>query len=188
MAMMKVMATQGYDGATISGIAKEAGLTSGLVHYHFGSKQEILLHMMALLIAAHTQRLNAALEAAGERRVDQLDAFINAHLAIGATADPEATAAWVSLTAEAVRQPPVGQAWSTALDTLAEHLRPIIDAGQQEGAFKVDKDDIEPAVAAILATIQGYFVLAATNRELIPRGSAAAATRQMARGLLRIQT
>ena len=42
----------------------------------------------------------------------------------------------------------------------------------------------EVAAAAIVATIQGYFVLGATAREVIPSSSAARATMAMCRGLI----
>ena len=32
---------KGYDGATIRGIAARAGVSSGLLRHHFGSKQEL---------------------------------------------------------------------------------------------------------------------------------------------------
>jgi TetR/AcrR family transcriptional repressor of bet genes len=46
-------------------------------------------------------------------------------------------------------------------------------------------DAIDAAASALVATIQGYFVLAATARSLIPKGSAASSTKKMAEGLLR---
>jgi TetR/AcrR family transcriptional repressor of bet genes len=49
--------------------------------------------------------------------------------------------------------------------------------------FKCDRPD--EAASALVALIQGYFVLAATARNTIPRGSAAASAKRMAEGLLR---
>jgi TetR/AcrR family transcriptional repressor of bet genes len=47
--------------------------------------------------------------------------------------------------------------------------------------------DPDAAAAAILATIQGYFVLGATARELVPRGSAARAAAAMCEGLVGLE-
>ena len=44
--LLTVMATTGYEGATIVAIGKAAGLTSGLVHYHFATKDEVLLALV----------------------------------------------------------------------------------------------------------------------------------------------
>jgi len=46
----------------------------------------------------------------------------------------------------------------------------MIAAGCASGAFQHASP--AEAAAAIIATIQGYFVLAAVSRELVPRGSA----------------
>ena len=91
-------------------------------------------------------------------------------------------ACWVLLSGEALRQPEVQQALGAALERLAGRLEALIEAGVDDGAFVCLR--VDAAAAALLATIQGYFVLAATRREIIPRGSAAGAAMAMAAGLL----
>ena len=183
-ALIKVMARRGYDGASVAGIAKAARLTPGLVHYHFASKQEILLAALDELVARHAARLEERLGAAGEDDpLAQVAAFIDVHLAVGAHADPEALACWVLISGEALREPKVRAGFHAALARLSGRLTAIIRRGVERSVFAAV--EAEPAAAALLAAIQGYFVLAATARTLIPRGSAAAATKQMAEGLLR---
>ena len=46
--------------------------------------------------------------------------------------------------------------------------------------------DPSAAGVAITAAIQGYFVMAATARDIIPRGTAAASTRRMLDGLVQV--
>ena len=41
-AAVRVVARHGFDGASVQAIAKEAGLSPGLLHHHFGSKADIL--------------------------------------------------------------------------------------------------------------------------------------------------
>jgi TetR/AcrR family transcriptional repressor of bet genes len=109
-------------------------------------------------------------------------AFIDFHLGLGADADKEALACWILLSGEALRDEQVRTALERALAATAGELTTVIAQGVRQGGFSCE----EPAAAAgaLLATIQGYFVLAATARSLIPKGSAAAATRRMAAGLL----
>ncbi len=76
-AAAKVFARRGYDGASISEITSEAGLTSGAVYAHYTSKAELF---------------NATLEAYAERDLDQLIGRAGAELvdaitAVGATID-----------------------------------------------------------------------------------------------------
>lgn len=45
-AAYQVLAEKGYEAASIKEIAREAGIASGLVHYYFKSKDELLLEVM----------------------------------------------------------------------------------------------------------------------------------------------
>src|SRR5262245_60384306 len=104
-ALIKVMAKRGYDGGSIGDIAKAAGLTPRLTHYHFKSKQEILLGALRQLVAVHSARLEARLASANGEPADEVAAFIDFHLGLGADAHPEAVASWILLNGEALRQP-----------------------------------------------------------------------------------
>lgn len=180
--LRKVMAREGYDGATIAGVAREAGLTSGLVHYHFSNKLEILLALITQLATDQDTALSAALASAEGDPVRELAAFIDLHLATGKSSDPAALASWVTISAEAIRSTEVREAYQAALHDRAALLEALIRRGVSAGKFHTRSP--KEASSAILATIQGYFVLAATARDLIPRGSAARATRLMIQGLL----
>ncbi|MFC1705663.1 TetR/AcrR family transcriptional regulator [Planctomycetota bacterium] len=182
-ALIQVMAERGYDGASIAGIARTAGLTPGLVHYHFKNKEEILLLALGNLVEDHTARLEAQLVEAGSDPVAEVAAFIDSHLGLGVHADPQALACWVLLSGEALRRPDVRREYAKAVAASVERLGTAIQRGVAQGTFSCD--DVPGAASAIVATIQGYFVLAATARSVIPRGSAARSTRLMAQGLLR---
>ena len=183
-ALIKVMARRGYDGASVAGIAKAARLTAGLVHYHFESKQEILLAALDELVARHDAQLDERLQAAGDDDPHaQVAAFIDFHLGVGADADPEALACWVLISGEALREPKVRAGFQAALAGMSTRLAAIVRRGVERRVFAGVAP--EPAAAALLAAIQGYFVLAATARALIPPGSAPPPPHQMAEGLLR---
>src|SRR5262245_32683181 len=87
------------------------------------------------------------------------------------------------LSGEALREPKVRVGFAKALETRVARLAGIIGRGVEQKRFRCDS--VDAAASALVATIQGYFVLAATARAVIPRGSAAASTKQMAEGLLR---
>jgi TetR/AcrR family transcriptional repressor of bet genes len=182
-ALMKVMAKHGYDGASIADIAKAAGLTPGVVHYHFKSKQQILLAALRDLVARHDAALEARLGKADGGPIAQVTAFIDVHLGLGADADPEALACWILLSGEALREPKVLVEFEKALKANVARIADVIRDGVEQKVFVCDS--VEAAASALVATIQGYFVLAATARSLIPKGSAAASTKRMAEGLLR---
>lgn len=184
-ALVKVMAKRGYDGASVADIAKAAHLTPGLVHYHFRNKQEILLAALHDLVARHDKKLEARLRKAGGDPIAEIETFIDFHLGLGADADREALACWVLLSGEALREPKVRVEFEKALKVMAARVGGTVRRGVQQKAFACDATEADAVASALVAVIQGYFVLAATARTVIPKGSAARSSRQMADGLLR---
>jgi TetR/AcrR family transcriptional repressor of bet genes len=183
-ALMKVMARRGYDGASVAEIAGAARLTPGLLHYHFGSKQEILLAALADLVIHHDRALEARLAHADGDPIAEVEAFIDFHLRVGRDADPEALACWILLLGEALREPKVRVQMDKAIVGWVSRLRSVIQRGIDENVFAMKSSGAAAAASALVATIQGYFVMAAAARATIPKGSAAGATRSMAAGLL----
>ena len=176
--LLQVMAERGYDGASVAAIAKAAGLTPGLVHYHFKDKQEILLTLAEQLAARVHERLASRLARVkgGDARA-RVDAFLDAFLATGADADPAAVASWVTISAEAIRQPEVRAIYEKVVRTDIEHLEALVGA-------VTGKRRARAVAAGLFAAIQGYFVLAASVPGLVPPGSAASTVKRMAAGLL----
>ncbi len=180
--LLKVMARKGYEGATIADVAAAAGLTTGLVHYHFENKLEILLSVLEQLVARHEANLDEVLKEAGGDPIQEVAAFIDVHLSLGPTADPDALACWITLSGEAIRQAKVRKAYEKSITSLTGRLEDIIRRGAAAGLFR--SADPGAAATALVAAIQGYYAIAATARTLIPRGSAAPSVRSMAAGLL----
>ena len=138
--------------------AREAGLAPGLVHYHFTNKLEILLAALGEIVARNERALDTRLAAAADDPRAEVAAFIDVHLGLGGHADPEALACWILLGGEALRQPEVRVAYAAALEGAVARLDGILSRGVARGVFT--GASTEAPAAAILATIQGYFVLA----------------------------
>lgn len=175
--LLRVMAERGYERASVTEIAKAAGLSPGLVHYHFHDKQEILLVLVEQLAARSRARLQARLSRVKDGARAQVDAFIDSFLATGADADPAAVASWVTISAEAIRQPEVRAAYEKVVRADLEHLEELV-------AAVTGKRRARAVAAGLFASIQGYFVLAASAPGLVPSGSAAGTVKRMAAGLL----
>lgn len=183
-ALIAVMAQHGYDGATTALVAQQAGLTQGLVHYHFKNKREILLAMLERVRQHQTERLARRLEEAGPSAWERLQTVLTIELGLGSDADPALLACWIMLGGEALRDETVREAYGAVLTDLATAARDIIQAGQASGELGGPAPEV--VVGALMALIQGYFVVSATGRSLIPRGSAAQTSREMLRGLLQV--
>ena len=172
--LLRVMAERGYERASIAEIARAAGLSPGLVHYHFTQKQDVLLALVEQLAARARERVKARLTRAVGPRA-QVDAFLEALLSVGDGAEPEAVAAWVTISAEAVRQPEVRAAYEQVVRADLALLEELVGAslGPERG---------RAVAAGLFAAIQGYFVLSATAPGLVPPGSAASTVKRMAAG------
>ena len=183
-ALLSLMAERGYEGTSVSEIAARAGLNQGLVYYHFKSKLEVLLAAVELLAQQHEARLDGAMAAADSAPWAQVEAYINAHLGLTATADAQALKSWIDVSSEALRRPEVQAPFRVIVTGLTARLATIIEQGVDEGVFTADP---AAASAALVATIQGYLLLAGAAREVIPHGTAALSTIAMARGLLNVK-
>ncbi|HVW42715.1 MAG TPA: TetR family transcriptional regulator [Amycolatopsis sp.] len=90
-AARRLFAEQGYDGATIRGIATEAGVNAALLHHFFGSKQQLFVAAMNFPINPAAQLpllLSGPPDEIGERV---------ARLFLGVWADPAGRAPFLAL-------------------------------------------------------------------------------------------
>ncbi|MFN7975849.1 MAG: TetR family transcriptional regulator C-terminal domain-containing protein [Acidobacteriota bacterium] len=180
----QVMAEQGYERATVADVAFRQGLSPGIVHYHFDSKLEILLALVADIASRVRARVGIMARRARDPR-ERLHAFIDGHLALGPGADPGAVACWVAVGAEAVRQKEVRDVYERIVGAeLAELQKLLHEALADEGRTGTGAAAM---AAGILAAIEGAYRLAAGAPGAIPKGSAARTVKRMADGLIASQ-
>jgi TetR/AcrR family transcriptional repressor of bet genes len=177
-AMMRVMARRGYALATTAEVAREAGLRQGLIHYHFETKEEILLEvgrrMEALLEARFGVR--AALATTPRAR---LEAFLQAHLDTGEDADLTAVRCWVAMGAEALHGGDVALLYAGIVQRRRETLQALVAA-----ALGNETQRAADVVTALLACVQGLFELGLTVPDVLVSGSASRVATMTARALL----
>jgi AcrR family transcriptional regulator len=130
-AAAKVFARRGYDGAAISEITSEAGLTSGAIYAHYASKAELF---------------NATLEAYAERDLDQLlgrggAELVDALTAVGATIDrrePTEASLLISAIVAARNDPEVARLVIEGLAGRERMFRDLIGSAQSSEAVAGD--------------------------------------------------
>ena len=184
-ALLIVMAAQGYERASVAAVAAQAGLVPGLVHYHFGSKLEILVELVECLherLRARVERFVQRAGADGAR--ERLAAFLDAHVATGADADPAAVACWVSVASEAIREPDVQAVYRRVVTAQMQELGLLVAAARAEAGHPEDRAAARAAAAALYAAIQGAYQLGTAAPGAAPAGFAAPALRRMADALI----
>ena len=73
--MRASVAARGIAGSTFDHVASEAGVSRGLLHYHFGTKEQLLVEVVRRECDVRLERLEQAIEAAGSAE-DVLDALV----------------------------------------------------------------------------------------------------------------
>lgn len=180
------MARSGYEGATINAVAEEAGLTPGLVHYHFKSKLEILLSLISALESAVNERFENRLKIkGGDHPKGQLKAFVESYLALGKDSNPDAVACWIAIGTEALRDEQIKEAYQDVSSRQLAHLEKII-----KDCLKVSLQETRAArqiALGIYAAIEGCYRLQVCAPQMVQSGFAAPTVLRMAEGLLTAQ-
>ena len=103
-ATIEVLAIKGYARITMSDVANQAGLSHGLVNFHFQSKDLLLAETLTYLADEYVQNWQAALAAAPPEPAAQLDALIRADFR-AELCTPQRLAAWCAFWGEAQSRP-----------------------------------------------------------------------------------
>lgn len=179
-AAVRVIARHGYEGASIQAIAREAGLSAGLLHHHFGNKADIL-HAVLDHLETLVQERHEAMAARRRGAWGRLEAWIDAHLARGDGSQPEAVAAWVWIGAQALEDAELRARYRAVVERRLEALTMLIE---DVAAEQSTRPDARALAVTTLAAVEGYYQLASST-EVVPEGSAA---RELGRFLRRLVT
>lgn len=103
-ATIDVMARKGYSGTTMLDVAKAAGLSSGIVNFHFETKEKLLVETLKYLADEYRANWHKALTAGGDDAAESLRALLFSDF------NPEICsarklAAWCAFWAEAQSRP-----------------------------------------------------------------------------------
>lgn len=77
-ATIETIAARGYSRTTMTDVARHAGLSHGLVNFHFETKEKLLTETLTYLAEEYRQNWTAALGSAGPQPAQQLDAILRA--------------------------------------------------------------------------------------------------------------
>ncbi len=154
-ALARLVLERPFADISVAELAGEAGLATGLVHYHFDSKRAVLLALVDRVVQAYTERL-AGLHHPSDAPVHTARSAIRAALGTGEGSDAQLARVWVALGAEATRSADVAAAMAPALDAFE---------GLLVGAFRhAALPDPESAAVAVLSACEGVGRLASVGR------------------------
>jgi AcrR family transcriptional regulator len=103
-ATIDVMARKGYSGTTMLDVAKAAGLSSGIVNFHFETKEKLLVETLKYLADEYRANWHRALAAGGDDPSGQLRSLLFSDFN-PEICSPRKLAAWCAYWAEAQSRP-----------------------------------------------------------------------------------
>ena len=103
-ATMKCIARKGMSSTSIGDVAKEAGLSQGIVNLHFESKDNLLTETLRHLADDYKTRFNKALESSGPDAAGRLLAVMQLDLRPGVI-DRQKIAVWFAFWGEVKSRP-----------------------------------------------------------------------------------
>jgi TetR/AcrR family transcriptional repressor of bet genes len=170
LSLSRVMARSGYERATIAEVAREAGLTPGLLHYHFKNKREILMALVDHLAGRLETRYRARFERDTASPKQRLLAFLDALVATGPDADPDAMACWVVIAGEAIRQDDVRLVYQRVIARQKETLVEL--SGDLLASEGCPPESAPELALTLLCWVHGCYQLASAAPGSIPAGAA----------------
>lgn len=171
-AAQRVAGRQGFDRATVDAITREAGVSLGLLNYHFASKDDLLAQAFADVARRDLSDLEAI-----ARRDEPAPVRLGAFLDASGWSDRDSWRLWVDGWGSAVWQEPL----RTTLERFAHGWRTSLATVLADGARDGDWSCPDPADAAgrLVAALDGIGVHATLHPADVPPERAASWARRL---------
>ena len=153
-AAYKVVGEKGYNEFTIKDIAVEAGLSTGLVHYYFKNKEELLFTLLKEMNANLKNNLNRALTVLEEPQ-DKLLAFCNEAFDL-LNKEKAYFSVIIDFWSQISRNKRIRQANIKLFQSYRDEITAILKEGAAKGVFM--PVDVQLTSVIIVSLIQGTII------------------------------
>jgi len=136
-ATMKVLARKGYSQTTLAEVATMAGVSHGLVNFHFESKEKLLAETLLFMADEYRRNWQLALAKAPADPAQQLAALLAADFNTS-ICTPERLACWCSYWGEVQSRPIYQQQCSANDENYIDGLERLCAALVQDGNYAID--------------------------------------------------
>ena len=148
-ATIDVMARKGYSGTTMFDVAKAAGLSSGIVNFHFETKEKLLVETLKYLADEYRANWHKALNGAGSDPADKLIALLFSDFNPEICA-PRKLAAWCAFWAEAQSRPTYLEHCGSNDEEYSAIVHELCGAIIKKGRYALSPELIGRALDALL--------------------------------------
>jgi len=151
-AMRRSVAARGAAGSTFDQVAREAGVSRGLLHYHFGTKERLLAEVVRRDAEIRLEHLGSDLAAAGT--VAAVIAALVHSLEDLVERDPGFVALMFELFTSGRRNPEIAAEFAALQRVTREHVARLLAAREREGVIRLT-DEPETVAAVLLSLADG---------------------------------
>jgi AcrR family transcriptional regulator len=152
-AMRESVAKRGAAGSTFEHVAREAGVSRGLLHYYFGTKERLLVEVVRRDAEIRVARLDEPLAKA--MSVDDVIEVLVASLTDLIDNEPAFFLLLYELFSAGRRNPEIQHEVGQLFDRTRSHVAEVLDQKDSEGVLKL-RYDAEAIVAYLFAVADGF--------------------------------
>jgi AcrR family transcriptional regulator len=154
-AMRSSVAQRGTAGSTFDHVSREAGVSRGLLHYYFGTKEQLLVEAVRRDCELRLERLESQLSAA--RTADDFINLMAQSLQETVSEDPDFVTLVFELFTLSRRNADIAAEYAGLMRRTREQVAGMLDVAQSEGILRLHADP--EAVAEILFSLGDGFAL-----------------------------
>jgi AcrR family transcriptional regulator len=152
-AMRESVAKRGAAASTFEHVAREAGVSRGLLHYYFGTKERLLVEVVRRDSEIRVARLDEPL--ANAQSVDDVLQVLVASLTDLIDNEPAFFLLLYELFSAGRRNPEIQREVGQLFDRTRSHVAEVLERKQSEGVLKL-RYDAEAIVAYLFAAADGF--------------------------------
>lgn len=161
-AMRDSVAERGAAGSTFEHVAREAGVSRGLLHYYFGTKERLLVEVVRRDAELRIARLDEMLERS--KTVDDVLDVLVSSLTDMIDNDPGFFLLLYELFSAGRRNPDIQHEVGQLFERTRSHVGAVLRAKEAEGVLKL-RFDAEAVVSYLFAVGDGFALQALSDPE-----------------------
>jgi AcrR family transcriptional regulator len=154
-AMRRSVAQHGTAGSTFERVAREAGVSRGLLHYYFGTKEQLLAEAVRRDCQLRLERLEQQL--AGAQTAEDFIGLMAQHLQDAIREDPDFITLLFELFTLSRRNDDIAMEYANLMRTMREQVAGMLTVAQDEGVLRLHAEP--EAIAEILFSLGDGFAL-----------------------------
>ncbi len=159
-AMRDSVAQRGAAGSTFEHVAREAGVSRGLLHYYFGTKERLMVEVVRRDAELRIARLDEMLERA--KTVDDVLDVLVSNLTDMIDNDPGFFLLLYELFSAGRRTPDIQHEVGQLFERTRSHVGAVLRAKEAEGVLKL-RFDAEAVVSYLFAVGDGFALQALSD-------------------------